>query len=280
MTTVRNLLGVVLRSTEEISADFVILAVPFDRVLGLIPESIRDRLPALANLDAMQAAPITGIHFWFDRPVCPFDHVVTPGRLIQWVFNHTAIQGRKEKTGDRRLKDEENASESGDDASRGEGQYLQLVISASYDLLALDKVAIRDVVLADLAGIWPVAGSARLLRWWVVTEHGATFAVRPGVECLRPSQRTPIDGLFLAGDWTDTGWPATMEGAVRSGYLAAQGILTVLDRPTRLIRPGLKPGLLAGWLFGEGEGRTARFSPSPPPIRSSRREAIDSLGVA
>ena len=65
-------------------------------------------------------------------------------------------------------------------------------------------------------------------------------------------QRTPIDGLFLAGDWTDTGWPATMEGAVRSGYLAAQGILSVLDRPTRLIRPGLKTGLLAGWLFGKG----------------------------
>ena len=91
--------GVVLRTGEEIAADFVVLAVPFDRVLGLIPESIRDRLPALAHVDALRAAPITGIHLWFDRPVCPFDHVVTPGRLIQWVFNHTAIQGRTAPSG-------------------------------------------------------------------------------------------------------------------------------------------------------------------------------------
>ena len=117
-------------------------------------------------------------------------------------------------------------------------------------MLALDKIAIRDAVLTELAEIWPAARSAQLLRWWVVTEHGATFAVRPGVEALRPPQRTPIDGLFLAGDWTDTGWPATMEGAVRSGYLAAQEILADLDRPTRLIRPELKPGSLARWLFG------------------------------
>ena len=145
----------------------------------------------------------------------------------------------------------------------GEGQYLQLVISASYDLLALDKVAIRDRVLAELAEIWPAAREAKLLRWWVVTEHGATFAVRPGIEALRPPQRTPIDGLFLAGDWTDTGWPATMEGAVRSGYLAAQEILTDLDRPTRLIRPGLPSGVLARWLFGSAEYRPAR-PPAPP----------------
>src|SRR5262249_52447678 len=130
--------------------------------------------------------------------------------------------------------------------------------SASYDLLALDKLAIRDLVLADLAELWPVARSARLLRWWIVTEHGATFAVRPGIEALRPAQRTPIDGLFLAGDWTDTGWPATMEGAVRSGYLAAQEILTVLDRPARLIRPGLEVGAIARWLIGATEFRPPR----------------------
>jgi squalene-associated FAD-dependent desaturase len=269
--------GVALRSGEEIEADFVVVAVPFDRVRGLIPESIRDRLPALANLDAMLAAPITGIHLWFDRPVCPFDHVVTPGRLIQWVFNHTAIQGR---TAPAAMKTPGPNSAHDRQVSREDAQYLQLVVSASYDLLALDKVAIRDAVLADLAAIWPEAGAAQLLRWWVVVEHGATFAVRPGVERLRPRQRTPIDGLFLAGDWTNTGWPATMEGAVRSGYLAAQGILNVLDRPTRLIRPGLKTGLLARWLFGEGEDRMAQVPPSLPPARSSQREATDPLGVA
>ena len=83
------------------------------------------------------------------------------------------------------------------------------------------------------------------MRWWVVTEHGATFAVRPGVDALRPPQRTPVDGLFLAGDWTDTGWPATMEGAVRSGYLAAEGILEDLGRPASIVRPELPTEPLA-----------------------------------
>ncbi len=145
------------------------------------------------------------------------------------------------------------------------------MISASYELLGWDKTAIRDAVLADLAAIWPAARSARLLRWWVVTEHGATFAVRPGVEQFRPPQKTPIDGLFLAGDWTDTGWPATMEGAVRSGYLAAQGIMRILDRPTRLIRPGLKSGLLARWLFGAEETRIPRHASAAARQRGSRR---------
>jgi uncharacterized protein with NAD-binding domain and iron-sulfur cluster len=192
--------------------------------------------------------------------VCPYDHVVTPGRLIQWVFNHTAIQGRTAA-----------AAVGGDEAnSPDRSQYLQLVISASYDLLAFDKVAIRDVVLDDLAEIWPSSRAATLLRWWVVTEHGATFAVRPGIEAFRPPQRTPIDGLFLAGDWTDTGWPATMEGAVRSGYLAAQGIMNVLDRPTRLLRPDLKPGWLARWLFGRSDFHASKaFAPEAPALLQS-----------
>ena len=150
-------------------------------------------------------------------------------------------------------------------AGAGAGQYLQLVISASYDLLALDKLAIRDAVLAELAEIWPSARAATLLRWWVVTEHGATFAVRPGVESVRPPQRTAVDGLFLAGDWTDTGWPATMEGAVRSGYLAAQGIMSVLDQPTRLVRPDLKSGWLARLLVGTSDIHTPKpFVPAMP----------------
>ena len=221
--------GVTLRNGEAIAADLVVVAVPFDRVLGLLPDEVARRIPGLARVGELRASPITGVHLWFDRPVCPFDHVVTVGRLIQWVFNHSAIQGRQ--------------------ATPDGGQYLQLVISASYDLLALDKTAIRDAVLAELAEIWPEARAAKLLRWWVVTEHGATFAVRPGVEALRPPQRTPVDGLFLAGDWTATGWPATMEGAVRSGYQAAEGMLENLGCTTRMIQPELPVGMLARWLL-------------------------------
>ena len=256
--------GVILRTGERLAADFVVLAVSFDRVRGLLGEATTNRLPELAGLDQLTSSPITGIHFWFDRPICPFDHVVTPGRLIQWVFNHTAIQGRT-------VSGTASASPTDSKDIGDSGQYLQIVISASYDLLAMDKVAIRDAVLADLYAIWPEARDARLLRWWVVTEHGATFAVRPGVDALRPPQRTSVDGLFLAGDWTDTGWPATMEGAVRSGYLAAQGILRDLDRPTRLVRPELEPGKLARWILGIPSRSVADFAWSHPSPLASRQ---------
>jgi squalene-associated FAD-dependent desaturase len=223
--------GVRLRTGQRIPADFVVAAVPFDRVGDLFGDDLADRLDWLEGVDRFRASPITGVHLWFDRPVCPFDHVVTLGRTVQWVFNHTAIQGRR--PGD----------------AEG-GQYLQLVISAAYDLLALDREAIRDLVVAELGAMWPAARAAKLLRWWVVTEHGATFAVRPGVDALRPSQRTPVEGLFVAGDWTATGWPATMEGAVRSGYLAAEGVLQDLGRPSVLLQPAPRPGLLARWVLG------------------------------
>ncbi|QDV36003.1 hydroxysqualene dehydroxylase HpnE [Tautonia plasticadhaerens] len=241
--------GVTLRSGKLIPADFVVLAVPYDRVRALVPDREAGRIPGLDGLGRMESSPITGVHFWFDRPVCPpqLEHAVTVGRLIQWVFNHSAIQGREPEGG---------------------GQYLQLVISASYDLLPLDKVAIRDRVLADLASIWPSAREARLLRWWAVTEHGATFSVRPGVEGLRPDQRTPIDGLFLSGDWTATGWPATMEGAVRSGYLAAEGILADLGLPRSLVRPDLPTAPLARLLLGRAETRP------PIPPGSARRTPL------
>jgi squalene-associated FAD-dependent desaturase len=262
--------GVALRTGESLAADLIILAVPFDKVIRLVPEPLRKNLPALNSLDSLRASPIVGVHLWFDRPVCPYDHVVTPGRLIQWVFNHTAIQGRSVP-----------ASNLSPDAALTErvlppadtGQYLQLVISASHDLVALDTAAIRDAVLAELAAIWPAARTASLLRSWVVVEHGATFSVRPGVDALRPSQQTTVDGLFLAGDWTNTSWPATMEGAVRSGYLAAQEVLKTLDQPTRLIRPGLKQGLLARWLFGATEGS----SPTPMDRRTVRKDSISSM---
>ncbi len=240
--------GVVLRSGEAVAADFVVLAVPFDRVASFLPDGLGDRVPALHALGELSASPITGIHLWFDRPVCPFDHVVTIGRQIQWVFNHTAIQGRRP------------------DGAPG-GQYLQLVVSAAYDLLGKGKAEIRDAVLSELGAIWPEAREAKLLRWWVVTEHGATLAVRPGVDALRPLQRTPIEGLFLAGDWTATGWPATMEGAVRSGYLAAEGVLQDLGRPAILVQSDLAPGRLAGWLLGPPKPRPDGL---PPPVLTGR----------
>ena len=252
-----HLAGLRLRSGEVVDADFVILAAPFDRVAGLLSAPLLGRIPDLEGLGRIESSPITGVHLWFDRSVCPFEHVVTVGRLVQWVFDHSAIQGRS--------------------TPDGHGQYLQVVISASYDLLAMDKSQILAAVLADLARIWPASKDAKLTRSWVVTEHGATFAVRPGIDALRPPQRTPIEGLFLAGDWTATGWPATMEGAVRSGYLAAEGVLEDLDRPESLVRPDLPAGRLARWLLGPRPIANRGFVPESVDGRSGVAE-LPSVG--
>ncbi len=225
--------GVSLRSGAQVPTESVVLATPFDRVAKLLPEATLRRIPGLDRLAEIESSPITGVHLWFDRLVCPFEHVVTVDRLIHWVFDHSEIQGR------------------GAGPEGSTGQYLQIVISASYDLQSLSKTEIRDAVLAELASIWPAARAAELLRWWVVTEHGATLAVRPGIDALRPAQRTPVPGLFLAGDWTNTGWPATMEGAVRSGYRAVEEWLIDRGRPRTLVQPDLPTRFLARWTLGK-----------------------------
>jgi len=91
--------------------------------------------------------------------------------------------------------------------------------------------------------LFPAARAARLLRARVVTEHAATFSAVPGVDRWRPAQASPIRNLFLAGDWTATGWPATMEGAVRSGYLAAEALLQRRGTPATLLQADLGSSL-------------------------------------
>ena len=118
--------------------------------------------------------------------------------------------------------------------------YLQVVVSASRELRELGHEEVRRRIAAELARVFPAVGRAKLLRSRVVTEHTATFSAVPGVDRWRPSQETPIRNLFLAGDWTATGWPATMEGAVRSGYLAAEALLRRLGHPEPLLQPDLR----------------------------------------
>ena len=117
--------------------------------------------------------------------------------------------------------------------------YYQVVISASSDLAGRDRQSVVDQVMSDLKNVFPNAKSAKLLRWQLITEQQAVFSVQPGLNTLRPAQQTPVPNLVLAGDWTQTDWPATMEGAVRSGYLAAEAVLATLGRPQRILVPDL-----------------------------------------
>ena len=158
------------------------------------------------------------------------------GRTSQWIFNRCELE---EKT---KISNDDNI-QGGRDTSCHSGKqnsfYYQVVISASHELAQFGKDKIIEQVQCDLKELFPESREARCLHARVITEHAAVFSVSPGIESLRPSQKGPLTNLFLAGDWTDTGWPATMEGAVRSGYLAAEKLLNSLGEPVHLIRADL-----------------------------------------
>jgi zeta-carotene desaturase len=228
-----ELAGVRFDEGREESADAYVFAVPHTALAELLPESVKQGDPSLANLDRIKVAPITGVHFWFDRTVMREPFVTLLDTTTQWIFNKTALY----------------ADLNGARKSSEAGQYLQLVISASYDLLQKSRQEIIDLCLAELRQALPAAREAQLVKATVIKEAAATFSPEPGVDRYRPKQVTSIHRLFLAGDWTATGWPATMEGAVRSGYLAAEALLRADGAPRTFLQPDLAPdGFMAMWL--------------------------------
>ena len=202
-----------LRDGTTLSADWYVLAVPFDRILDLLPAELVEHEPYFGNVRHLSPSPITSVHLWFDRPVLHLPHAVLVGCAGQWVFNRGEV-------------------------APGEF-YLQVVVSASGELKSLGREEIERRIALEMRQLFPSVAGAKLLRTKVVTEHAATFSAVPGVDRWRPTQASPVANLALAGDWTATGWPATMEGAVRSGYLAAEAILTRTGRPDRILRPDL-----------------------------------------
>jgi squalene-associated FAD-dependent desaturase len=205
--------GVQLRDGATLEADWYVSAVPFDRLLDALPGEVVDAHPYFGNLRQLETSPITSVHVWYDRPVLGLPHVVLVGCAGQWVFNRG-------------------------ESSPGE-HYLQVVVSAARQFRGLGRDEVQRQIVEELARLFSDAAAARVLRARVVTEHAATFSAVPGVDRWRPPQASPLGNLFVAGDWTATGWPATMEGAVRSGYLAAEGLLARVDRKERLIQPEL-----------------------------------------
>ena len=219
----------------------VILAVPWRRVGELLSPHIRNRLgESIAVIDQMSSAPITSVHLWLDRPIMALPHAVLVGRLSQWVF------ARGRRTGDGGQ--ETLVPQESPVSSPLSPSYYQVVISASHDLAGRQRDEVVREVRGDLEAIFPAAREAQLLRWQMITEQEAVFSVRPGLDQVRPRQATSIPNLFLAGDWTATGWPSTMEGGVRSGYLAAEEVLRAAGRVNRILVPDLRRGLLASFL--------------------------------
>ena len=174
------------------------MAVPWRQAARLLP----DVVPAAA--ESLAGSPITAVHLWFDRQVVDLPHAVLVGRVSQWIFR------------------------SDDVAAPG---YCQVVISASRGLFAGDRERLLAAVVAELREVFPAAREAQLIASRVVTDPTAVLSVRPGVEAVRPGPTTVVPGLFLAGDWIATGWPSTMEGAARSGRMAAAAVGRYLGRP-------------------------------------------------
>jgi len=167
-----------------------------------------ERLEALGlPAPRFEHSPITGVHLWFDREVTNLPHATLLDRTMQWMFN------------------------------KDSGKYLQLVVSASRDLTNLSRNEIIEIAIGDLRLYFPRVHDAKLVKAHVIKEQRATFSAAPETEKLRPSAQTDVPNLFLAGDWTRTGWPATMEGAVRSGYLAAEHVAQAAGQPASFLVP-------------------------------------------
>ncbi|UQA91794.1 hydroxysqualene dehydroxylase HpnE [Streptomyces halobius] len=195
---------------ELLAADTVVLAVPQRETHALLPDGA---LPGRDRLLDIGTAPILNLHVVYDRQVLRRPFFAAVGSPVQWVFDRTEASGL---------------------AARPEGagcQYLAVSQSAAQDEIDQPVATLRARYLPELERLLPAARGAGTRDFFVTRERTATFAPAPGVGRLRPAARTQAPGLFLAGAWTATGWPATMESAVRSGLTAAREVLTELGCP-------------------------------------------------
>ncbi|MGN6371604.1 MAG: hydroxysqualene dehydroxylase HpnE [Solirubrobacteraceae bacterium] len=181
----------------------VIAAVPHARAAGMLESLLGAPVRAFEELGS---SPIVNVHVVYDRRVCEHEFAAGIGTPVQYVFDRTEAAGV------------------------AEGQYLAVSISGAQEEMQMSAEQLRERYLSALERLFPAARQARVLRYAASREHAATFAARPGVEHKRPAARTAVSGLALAGAWTDTGWPATLEGAVRSGHAAARVALESVAR--------------------------------------------------
>jgi squalene-associated FAD-dependent desaturase len=229
-------------SEEEDGFDYLVLALPFENLDRVLPQSAESSA-LREKLTHFESAPITGIHLWFDRQITDLDHAVLLDRTIQWMFHKSRLLEKAVVEKDREGHNFSRAAEAvverdreGHDFSRAvkgpssnralapEGSYIELVVSASKNLIDKSRAEIVDLALKEVREFFPEARAANLIKSTVIKEIRATYSPRPGIDAHRPQQTTAWPRVFLAGDWTATGWPATMEGAVRSGYLAAEAL--------------------------------------------------------
>ena len=205
--------------TGELTSDYLVVALPFEATAQLLPHlPAADGAQKLATqLDQHEHWPICSVHLWFDRDITDLDHAVLLDREIHWLYNQSKLQ-----------------------KERG-GHYVELVVSATRAFAALSRDEAIAQALSELAEFFPVVKDAKLEKVALIKEVRATFGVPPGIDASRPSSVSPWPNCFLAGDWTATGWPSTMESAARSGHLAAEALCLTMGDPRTFLDPDLKP---------------------------------------
>jgi squalene-associated FAD-dependent desaturase len=192
---------------QRLGADALILAAPHREATRLLPGAAGVDRQAL---DRLGRSPIVNLHVVFDRPVLRLPFLAGIGTPLQWIFDRSQAAGLER------------------------GQYLVVSLSGADAYLGRSRAELGGIFLPAFERLLPAVRQARLQRFFVSSEPEATFLQRPGTARLRPGAGTALPGLYLAGAWTDTGWPATMEGAVRSGLAAARSALLGLGRTGRL----------------------------------------------
>ena len=204
--------------TGELISDYVILALPFEAMQKLLPHlpAEEDAEKLARQLERHEHWPLCSVHLWFDREITELEHAVLLDREIHWMYNQSKLQRRV-------------------------GNYIELVVSATKSFAALPREAAIEQALRELTEFFPRVVEAKLLKSALVKEMHATFGVPPGIDSARPSAESPWPHLFLAGDWTATGWPSTMESAARSGHLAAEALGLSAENPLHCFEPDLKP---------------------------------------
>jgi zeta-carotene desaturase len=227
-----------------LTSEFLVLALPFEAAARLLPfmPPVEGAGRLATDLEHYRHGPICSVHLWFDREITTLDHAVLLDRQIHWMYNKSRLQpGRP-----------------------GNGSYLELVVSASPAFAALSRDQAVALAVGELAEFFPNVRAARLEKAAVVKEIRATFGVPPGIDAVRPATVSPWPNCFLAGDWTATGWPSTMESAARSGHLAAEAICGLIGKPRSILAPDLKPGglmrLAAGRTFSKRSRGPLRHS--------------------
>jgi zeta-carotene desaturase len=204
------------------NCDRVVLALSFEALAKLLPALPSNAESGVLKGDLAQFhhSPITSVHLWFDRDITELTHAALLDTTIQWLYNKSKLHVH---------------------ASREPGQYVELVISASKSLVSMERQQIIDLAMRELALFFPVVREAALLKAAVTKDVRATYSIRPLLDRIRPTPQSPWSGIYLAGDWTATGWPSTMESGARSGYLAAESLIRDDGGSEKFLIPDLPP---------------------------------------